>query len=596
MNKNELKKNQLLQQNNKMVRVLDFKSDKVFIIDCIKKNMPKWVDISFLNEYIISCDNDLYTTTNISLIDFANLNSESKKIAHERFTLIAPLLTFASDNHKRAELLNDIANIKSISKQTIRHYFCLYLVYQNMSILAPKQNVKDRILSQDKKNMRWALNKFFYTKRKNSLRVAYTFLLKEKYCDSSGNLLPNHPSFYQFRYFYRKTKKMQTYYISRDGLKNYQQNNRPLLGDGIQEYASSVGMGMLDATLCDIYLIDETGELIGRPILTVCIDAYSSLCCGYSLTLEGGVYSLKELMLNIVSDKQQLCQRYGISINKSQWDTNELPAIFITDCGSEYTSTNFEQITELGITVINLPPYRPELKGAVEKFFNLIQDEFKPHLKGSGVIETDYRERGSHDYRLDARLTMTDFEKIILHCIIYYNSQRIIENFPYTEEMIERQIKPFASNIWNFGKKQINANLISVTKDQIILALFPRTIGKFTRFGLKVNGMRYKHENFTERFLSSGEEVTVSYNPNDVSSVWLIENGTYIQFHLIEGRYKGKSLSDIEMMQRSKKEIVKSAMLNNKQAQINLVSAIETVINSTKNYTKVNPETIKDIK
>ena len=314
---------------------------------------------------------------------------------------------------------------------------------------------------EDEKNMRWALNKFFYTKHKNSLPVAYTLLLKEKYCDSLGNLLPEYPSFYQFRYFYRRTKKMQTYYISRDGLKDYQKNNRPLLGDGIQEYASSVGMGMLDATVCDIYLVNEAGNLVGRPILTACIDAYSSLCCGYSLSWEGGVYSLRGLMLNIISDKQKWCSQYGISIEKSQWDADKLPAIFVTDMGSEYKSENFEQITELGVTVVNLPSYRPELKGAVEKFFDLVQNTYKPHLKGKGVIEPDYQERGSHDYRKDACLTMTDFEKVILRCIIYYNSQRIIENFPYTEGMIQNQIQPFASNIWEWGKTQTGANLIT---------------------------------------------------------------------------------------------------------------------------------------
>ena len=102
---------------------------------------------------------------------------------------------------------------------------------------------------------------------------------------------------------------------------------------------------------------------------------------------------------------------HGINIEKSQWDADKLPAIFVTDMGSEYKSENFEQITELGVTVVNLPSYRPELKGAVEKFFDLVQNTYKPHLKGKGVIEPDYQERGSHDYRKDACLTMADFEK-----------------------------------------------------------------------------------------------------------------------------------------------------------------------------------------
>ena len=29
-----------------------------------------------------------------------------------------------------------------------------------------------------------------------------------------------------------------------------------------------------------------TGDVIGRPVLTACVDAYSGLCCGYSLSWE----------------------------------------------------------------------------------------------------------------------------------------------------------------------------------------------------------------------------------------------------------------------------------------------------------------------
>jgi hypothetical protein len=45
-------------------------------------------------------------------------------------------------------------------------------------------------------------------------------------------------------------------------------------------------------------------------------------------------------------------------------------------------------------------------------------------LKGKGLIELDNQKRGAYNYRIDACLTMADFEKIILHCIIYYNSGR----------------------------------------------------------------------------------------------------------------------------------------------------------------------------
>ena len=209
---------------------------------------------------------------------------------------------------------------KGISRQTICHYLWLYLVYQNIAALAPPNAAAERPLTEDEKNIRWALNTFFYTQSKNSLNTAYTLMLKEKYCDGEGVLLPHYPSFYQFRYYYRKHKKLQNYYISRDGLKSYQRDNRPLLGDGIQEFAPAVGTGMLDATVCDIYLVNEAGGLVGRPILTACVDAYSGLCCGYSLSWEGGVYSLRSLMTNVIADKTELCKRHGILISPEEWD------------------------------------------------------------------------------------------------------------------------------------------------------------------------------------------------------------------------------------------------------------------------------------
>ena len=70
--------------------------------------------------------------------------------------------------------------------------------------------------------------------KKQSLMTAYTMMLKEKYCDALGVLAEEYPSYYQFRYFYRKTRNLQNFYISRDGLKNYQRNNRPLTGEGVQ--------------------------------------------------------------------------------------------------------------------------------------------------------------------------------------------------------------------------------------------------------------------------------------------------------------------------------------------------------------------------
>lgn len=582
-----MKNNCLLKNTDSIIRILDQQDDNVLIIDCIKRTMPVWINKLNIQSFHRCSEEDLINETNLKICDMDSLSPTERKIVHERFSLIANVLPFISDQQKRSKMIAIISEERKISKQTIRFYLCLYLAYQDITVLAPKKIEREKDLSKDEKNMRWSLNKFYYTKDKNSLQTAYTMMLKNKYCDNQGNLFPLHPTFNQFRYFYRKTKKLQTYYISRNGLKDYQRNNRPLTGDCIQQFAPNVGTGMLDATVCDIYLVNDSGKLIGRPILTVCIDAYSSLCCGYALTLEGGMYSLQNLMLNIISDKKELCKQHGIIIKKNDWSIDKIPGVLVTDRGSEYKSELFEQLSELGFTIINLPPYRPELKGAVEKFFDIIQGYFKKYLKGKGVINPDFMTRGSHDYRKDACLTINDFEKIILQCILFYNSKRIVKNFPYTEDMICKNVLPYANSIFKYGENQIGSNMISVTKEDIIYSLLPRTTGIFSRTGLKVNGLRYHCVGFTEEYLK-GEEITVAYDPNISSYVWAIIDGEYIKFKLIEDRFKNKSLEEIFELKARQRELINRELEYSYQSEIDFASSIEQISNhSTKKNIKI---------
>lgn len=560
----------LLKNENQIIRVLKSHGDKALVIDCIKRTMPKWVDGDSLSNYDDCGEDEMYERTDYSF--GRELTPKEERIAQERFTMIAGVLPYIGNEQKRSQMIDFLAEHQS--KQTIRKYLCLYLVYQDIDALAPPPKA-EKELSQDEKNMRWALNKFFYTKNKNSLMTAYTLMLKEKYCDQQGQLVAAYPTFDQFRYFYRKTKKMQKYYISRDGIKDYQRNNRPLLGDGVQQFAPAVGVGKLDSTICDIYLVDDGGKLVGRPVMTACVDAFSGLCMGYSLGWQGGTYSLRQLTLNIIANKQEWCSKHGVFIEPHEWDSNKLPGVFVTDMGSEYKGDTFSQVTELGVKIVNLPPYRPELKGIVEKLFDVVQNAYKKHLKGKGVIEPDYQERGAHDYRKDACLTLREFEQIILHCIVYYNSHRVVD-FPFTEEMLADGVKPYASSIFAWGKKQMGANFITVAPQKLIQTLLPRTTGTFTRKGLRVHGLRYKHDDYTESYLSGGE-VTVAYNPEDVTAIWLLDNGQYVPFALIESRFNGKSLDAVQTMQKARKQTVNAAAAENLQAQINLAEHIQVI-------------------
>ena len=600
MNRDNLKKNMLIKREKggmHIYRVLAVGNEKVLVIDCIKKTMPVWMEIEKLDNFVEEKEAQGYTqgSCQSEADDFDILEDYSpdvRKVIYQRYNIISVILPFVDNESMRSELITKMAEEHGISKQSVRKYLCEYLAAQDIRSLAPQERNADRALTQDEKNMRKALNKYYYTTKKRTLKNVYTMMLRDSYCDGEGKLFSVYPSFYQFRYFFRKYNTKQTEYISRNGLSYYQRNQRPLVGDGVQAFAPHVGVGMLDATVLDIYLINEAGGIVGRPILTACVDAYSGLCCGYSLSWEGGVYSLRNLMLNVITDKVEHCRSFGIEIDREDWNCSKLLGKFVTDMGSEYKSCNFEQITDLGVQIINLPSYRPELKSKVEKFFDCIQSYYRNQLKGKGVVEPDFQERGVHDYRKDACLTMADFEKIIIHCILFYNCKRVLENFPYTEEMLSQGIRPYANDIWNYGCGQDGCNLIKVDREQLILTLLPRTKGKFTRHGLSVNGMHYHNINYREQYLN-GKECLAAYNPDNVCQIWLIENGSYIPFDLIESRYREKNLTGVQEMKQRQRDLVRQEAENKTQAEIDLAGHIGVIAGTTGEQRKPSVKNIR---
>ena len=125
------------------------------------------------------------------------------------------------------------------------------------------------------------------------------------------------------------------------------------------------------------------------------------------------------------------------------------------------------------------------------------------------------------------------FLKIVLRCIVHYNCKRKLSSVTYTQDMIDNKVRPYPFALWNYSKGFQGANLISVDSEMLRMTLLPRTTGTFSRKGLIVNGLRYKRDGFTDCFLKGGN-CNVAYDPDNVSCVWLLKNGKYINFDLIE--------------------------------------------------------------
>lgn len=579
--------NSVITNGKEIFRILQIDNDQYFVMDCYKYNKPKWIDKEIAKDFYIISNEELLSKLNIKLKKFNELTNKEKNEVQKKYGTISSILPVISDVIQRRKTIELCSKNFKLSKDSIRHRLYEYLIFDDICVFVSKNNDHCKELTIDEKNFRWALNKYYYNSIKLSLMETYKRMLKDKYCDSNGKLVSNIPSFRKFNYYFYKTNTKEKEIISRCGKGEFMRNHRTLLGSGVSDFCNTIGYGMFDSTICDIFLVNDRGELLGRPILTACVDGYSRMCLGYSLGLEGGVESLKKLLINMNTNKVSHCEKFGIGIDIRDWNCIGLPHKFITDKGREYVSESFSQITDLGIEIINLPPYRPELKGCIEKFFDLVQSSFKKQLATKGVIFEDYQERGGVDYRKKACLTLDEFEKIVLYCIINYNTKRIV-NLPL--ELVG-VVEPFSNEIWNSELNKYHNNMISTSNEIIRLTLLPRVKGIFKRDGLYVNKFRYKSSDFKDRYLTN-EECVVSYDPNNIGKVWLFENGNYYEFEIIEKFLVDKSIDEANEVISKKKEVEKNSELKVIQGSIDLYNEIEIITNNVRNI-KVDVKNVR---
>ena len=86
-----MKVNDVLRKEEVAVRILVIKDDRCFCINCNAESMPAWIPANSLEDY----------TPDTALMIDTNMTARQKQAAHERFTMIAPMLAFLTDDKER---------------------------------------------------------------------------------------------------------------------------------------------------------------------------------------------------------------------------------------------------------------------------------------------------------------------------------------------------------------------------------------------------------------------------------------------------------------------------------------------------------------
>ena len=431
-------------------------------------------------------------------------DSELSAAAQKRLELIQPLLDAGDaavmDRQYRLQVSRDIAERHSTTPRTVLKLYYRYLA--TGQLLSPKARAPS--VNSD---YEWAIRTFYFSAKKLSLRSAYEMMLLQRYTDFEGNLAPTRPTYGSFRaYFYsRNFHKSPRKIIARDGLTHYQRNCQPAFGSA-SEWKKRPGSFQMDATEADIYLRSPGGEPF-RPYIYLAVDSATQLIAGVWAGEACDELSVMRCLENACRDKAEWCGQHGVIITPEQWPSHGLPYEVITDKGREFCGGRMQELCRrYGVELIAQAPFRPDRKGLVEQAFHLLQERYKPLLRGKGVIEPDAQERWAVDYRSQAVLTLEDFIQVLIHCTVYLNSGRTLSS-GYTP-----------AQLWQSSAPQ----LLDVDANSLYLMSLPRAAAKLTRKGVRVNGILYVPTDTEGLFL--GDTCSLAYDSANLSRVYLAEH------------------------------------------------------------------------
>lgn len=379
---------------------------------------------------------------------------------------------------------------------------------------------------------------FYETGEKFSLQKAYRLTLarffNRGFEPRNGALVPilppahEAPTYYQFWYWYHKERNPVASIIAREGQRAFNLRKRAILGSANRGVQGPGALFQIDATVGDVYLVSkfDRSHIIGRPVIYIIIDVFSRLITGMSVSLEGPSWLGALLALeNMAMDKVAFCQEYGYEIKPEDWPSHHLPRAILGDRG-EMLSKNSDRLSNaFGIRIDNTPPYRPDWKPIVERNFHLLDDMTIHWAPGTTY---DRPERGGHDYRLDARLTLDDLRWLLIDCIIEHNTSHRVSNDVYTEEMFRDGVEPYPRDIWLWGIENRRGRLRMEPPEVIWQNLLPEASASVTEAGIYFQGRHYEcplaHEEgwFVLARSEGNKPVRVHYHPRNANMIYLL--------------------------------------------------------------------------
>lgn len=336
------------------------------------------------------------------------------------------------------------------------------------------------------------------------------------------------PSKGQFRYWYEKETDIYVIKRQRRTARVYDKDMRAILGSSTAEVDGPGSRYQIDATIADIYLVSryDRTKIIGRPVVYLVIDVFSRMIVGLHVGLEGPSWvGAMQALGNAICSKADYCKRFGIDIDETQWPCSGIPQAILADRGEVMSAHADTLINNFGVNFEHTPPFRADLKGIVEQRFRMLPAAYMAYAPG--YIQTDYKERGGSDYRLDATLDIDEFTRIMIKLVMHFNQFGRIDHYVKPKDMIADRVDAIPIQLWDWGIARRSGKMRAAPEEFVLRSLLPSDDAIVTESGIRFQGLFYTCPYAMERhwFERARQKhtfrVRVSYDPRNMDNIYL---------------------------------------------------------------------------
>jgi putative transposase len=266
----------------------------------------------------------------------------------------------------------------------------------------------------------------------------------------------------------------------------------------------------IDHTELDIELrCSQTGKVLGRPWLTLLVDAFTRSILAIYISYDSPSYRSCMMVLRIC------VQRHS-----------RLPQIIITDNGKEFYSTYFETLLAIfECTLKRRPPAKPRFSSVCERLFGTTNTQFLYNLAGNTQITKKVR-------LMTKSVNPKNLSVWTLGLLYMYLTQWAYTIYDTTEHPALHGQSPhevFLMGINQFGSR--NSRIIPYDDNFRIFTLPTTTKGKALvqpGKGIKIDNKYYWHQTFRDPQVEK-TLVNVRYDPFNAGIAYAYIRGLWVE-------------------------------------------------------------------